>query len=99
MNTANTTITNATNQLNAQNLLNLSNFAMSALWQQWRDEAAWVNTSSENAQNRAHNVAIAALERSSQLDLLDEAKTQNLLSSLGRFGLRLIGELNQEEGA
>jgi len=41
-------------------------------------------------------VAIAALERSTQLDLLDEAKTQNLLSSLGRFGLRLVDELNQD---
>ena len=97
LNTANTTITNATNQLNAQNLLNLSNFAMSALWQQWRDEAAWVNTSSENEQNRAHNLAIAALERSTELDLLDEAKTQNLLGSLGRFGLRLIGELGGDD--
>ena len=97
LNTANTTITNATNQLNAQNLLNLSNFAMSALWQQWRDEAAWVNTSSENAQNRAHNLAIAALERTTELDLLDEAKTQNLLGSLGRFGLRLIGELGGDD--
>ena len=32
----------------AQNLLNLSNFALSSLWQQWRDEASWVNQSSEN---------------------------------------------------
>ncbi|BCV06899.1 MAG: hypothetical protein CM15mV146_080 [uncultured marine virus] len=29
--------------------LNLSNWALSSLWQQWRDEASWVNTSSENA--------------------------------------------------
>ena len=95
LNTANTTITNATNQLNAQNLLNLSNFAMSALWQQWRDEAAWVNTSSENSQNRAHNLAIAALERSTQLDLMDEAKTQRLIDALGRFGLRFVRHLAQ----
>ncbi len=72
INTANTTITNATNQLNAQNLLNLSNYALSSLWQQWRDEAAWVNSSSENAENRAHNTAIAALERSNRIRLADE---------------------------
>ena len=56
---------NATNQVNAQNLLNLSNWAVSAAWQQWRDEASWVNTASENDQNRNHNLAMAALERKS----------------------------------
>ena len=90
INTANTTITNATNQLNAQNLLNLSNYALSSLWQQWRDEAAWVNSSSENAENRAHNTAIAALERSTELDLADENKTSALYQLLGKFGIALI---------
>ena len=47
INTANTAAVNAANQTNAQNLLNLSNWALSSLWQQWRDEASWVNTSSE----------------------------------------------------
>ena len=90
INTANTTITNATNQLNAQNLLNLSNFSMSALWQQWRDEAAWVNTSSESELNRAHNLAIAALERSTDLDLQDADKTSKLIQVLGKFGIKTI---------
>ena len=90
INTANTTITNATNQLNAQNLLNLSNYALSSLWQSWRDEAAWVNSSSENAENRAHNTAIAALERSTELDLADENKTSALYQLLGKFGIALI---------
>ena len=89
INTANTTITNAANQLNAQNLLNLSNFALSALWQGWRDEAAWVNTSSQNAESRAHNVAIAALERSTSLDLADSNKTSALYQLLGKFGIAL----------
>ena len=87
INTANTTITNAANQLNAQNLLNLSNFALSALWQGWRDEAAWVNSSSENAESRAHNIAIAALERTTSLDLSDANKTSALYQMLGKFGI------------
>ena len=62
INTANTAAVNAANQANAQNILNLSNWALSSLWQQWRDEASWVNTSSENTQNRNHNLAMAALE-------------------------------------
>ena len=90
INTANTTVTNATNQLNAQNLLNLSNFGLSALWQQWRDEAAWVNSSSETELNRAHNLAIAALERSTDLDLQDADKTSKLIQVLGKFGIKTI---------
>ena len=90
INTANTTVTNATNQLNAQNLLNMSNFALSSLWQQWRDEAAWVNSSSEKAEDRAHNVAMAALERSTELDLADSNKTSALYQLLGKFGIALV---------
>jgi hypothetical protein len=90
INTANTSITNATNQLNAQNLLNMSNFALSSLWQQWRDEATWVNSSSEKAEDRAHNVAMAALERSTELDLADSNKTSALYQLLGKFGIALV---------
>ena len=90
INTANTTVTNATNQLNAQNLLNMSNFALSSLWQQWRDEAAWVNSSSEKSEDRAHNVAMAALERSTELDLADSNKTSALYQLLGKFGIALV---------
>ena len=90
INTANTTLVNAANQTNAQNLLNLSNYALSSLWQQWRDEAAWVNSSAENAENRAHNTAIAALERSTELDLADSNKTSALYQLLGKFGIALV---------
>ena len=90
INTANTQAVNAANEANAANLLNLSNFGMSALWQQWRDEAAWVNSSSENAENRAHNTAIAALERSTELDLADSNKTSALYQLLGKFGIALV---------
>jgi len=93
INTANTAAVNAANQTNAQNLLNLSNWAMSAAWQQWRDEAAWVNSSSESELNRAHNVAIAALERSTDLDLADADKTSKLLQLLGRFGISILNGL------
>ena len=90
INTANTAAVNAANQANAQNLLNLSNFALSSLWQQWRDEASWVNTSSENMENRNHNLAIAALERSTELDLNDSNKTSALYQMLGKFGIALV---------
>jgi hypothetical protein len=94
INTANTAAVNAANQTNAQNLLNISNWALSSAWQQWRDEASWVNTSSENAKNRNHNLAMAALERSTALDLQDQASKDSLYELIGRFGFLLFNTNN-----
>jgi hypothetical protein len=90
INTANTAAVNASNQANAQNLLNLSNWALSSLWQQWRDEASWVNTSSENTENRNHNLAMAALERSTAVDLQDKASKDAMYQMIGKFGFSLL---------
>ena len=92
INTANTAAVNAANQTNAENLLNLSNYALSALWQQWRDEASWVNTSSENENNRNHNLAVAALERTTSLNLQDNAQKQALYGMLGQFGMSVFSK-------
>ena len=89
INTANTAAVNAANQTNAQNLLNISNWALSSAWQQWGDEASWVNTSSQNAANRNHNLAMAALERSTALDLQDKASKDSLYELIGRFGFEV----------
>ena len=94
INTSNTQAVNAANETNAMNLLNLSNFAMSALWQQWRDEASWVNTSSQNDSNRNHNLAIAALERTTSLDLQNEAQKAALYGLLGQFGMEIFSGSN-----
>jgi len=91
INTANTATTNASNQINAQNRLNLSNYSLSNLWQQWRDEASWVNTSSQNALTRAHNVALSALERTTALDLQDETKRFKMYELLGDLALGIFG--------
>ena len=93
INTANTASINAANQTDAQNLLNISNFALSALWQQWRDEASWVNTASENSKDRAHNIAMSALEREAELELLDEQSQGQLNSIIGAIGLEIFSGL------
>ena len=92
INTANTSAVNAANQTNAENLLNLSNYALSALWQQWRDEASWVNTSSENENNRNHNLAVAALERTTSLDIQSNAQKAALYGMLGQFGMQVFSK-------
>jgi hypothetical protein len=60
------------------------------MWQQWRDEASWVNTASDSKDARAHNAALAALERTTALDLSDESQKSQLYTMLGRFGISLI---------
>ncbi len=97
INTANTAAVNAANQTNAQNLLNLSNFALSSMWQQWRDEASWVNQSSENEMNRNHNLAVAALERTTAFDLQNSAQTSALYAMLGQFGMNMFTKYIQNK--
>ena len=97
INTANTAAINAANQTNAQNLLNLSNFALSSMWQQWRDEASWVNQSSENEMNRNHNLAVAALERTTAFDLQNSAQTSALYAMLGQFGMNIFTKYIQNK--
>ena len=87
INTANTAEVNAANQINAQNALDVSNYAMNALWQQWRDEASWAQTEGENAKNRAHNLAVAAMERALTFDIMDENKKAKLLELVGQFAV------------
>ena len=90
INTANTASINAANQTDAQNLLQISNFALSSLWQQWRDEASWINQSSENAKDRAHNIAMAALDRETSLALIDEQSKARLNQIIGKIGLDIF---------
>lgn len=52
VNTANTAAINASNQTNVQNAFNLSTSALNNIWQQFRDEASWLFTASENQKNR-----------------------------------------------
>jgi len=87
INTANTAEINAANQINAANALDVSNYAMNALWQQWRDEASWAQTGTENAKNRAHNLAIAAMERATAFDIMDDQKKAKLLELIGGFAV------------
>ena len=56
----------------------------------WVDEASWVNTSSENEQNRNHNLAMAALERSSAVDLQNQASKDAMYQMIGKFGFDLL---------
>jgi hypothetical protein len=67
------------------------------MWQQWRDEASWVNQSSQNEMNRNHNLAVAALERTTAFDLQNSAQTSALYAMLGQFGMNMFTKYIQNK--
>ena len=85
LNTANTAAVNASNQLNAANYLNISNTALNNIWQQYRDEADYAYTSSENSQDRAFNYAMAALEADVRADMYNEYLDEKSSNAIGGF--------------
>jgi hypothetical protein len=92
INTANTLADNNANQLNALNALNISNTAMNNLWMASRDAANWAHTSSESAKDKAHNIAIAMLNRDTQFDLLDNEQSGEFWTAIGSFALSVLGD-------
>lgn len=93
INTINTAAANETNRINTQNTLNLSNWALNAVWQQFRDEADYAFTASENAQNRATNMAILASQQGFQSGLINQQQQSQMYQSLGNFSVNLLNNL------
>ena len=88
INTANTASQNAANKYNAQAILGLSVDAQNSLWQKYRDEAHMAYQTAQNAQQRAHAIAITALASQFSMDLfgasLDADSEQRTSKFLGR---------------
>ena len=59
----------------------------------WRDEASWANTSSENALNRQHNLAVAAMQRQTAFDIADENQKTKLYELMGEFAVEVINRM------
>ena len=85
VNTANTAAVNAANQINAANYLNISNTALNNIWQQFRDEADYAYTSSENSQDRAFNYAMAILDARVTADMYDKYLDEASSNAIGDF--------------
>lgn len=86
INTANTAAINAANQANTQNKFNLSSTALNNIWQQFRDEAQWMFTASENDKTRAFNAAQAANNR----QYASSQQPNQLASAVGAFAGSLL---------
>jgi len=92
INTANTATQNEINRANAQALLGLSVAAQNNLWQQYRDEAAFVLQISESSLERAHQAALLAQRADLAEDLQYSQNIGTALSAIGGLAFdRLFG--------
>jgi len=83
INTANTTVQNESNRMNALNLLEMNQTGLNQLWQRYRDEASWALQTSENAKQRAHDVAMFAQSSSFDQSMYETKKNDIFMAELG----------------
>ena len=80
--TANTQADNEAERINAQNLYNLSTAAQARLWQEYRDNAAWILQFGEAEKDRKHQSALLALEQSGNLEMYEEQVKYDAIGDL-----------------
>tara|TARA_R100001369_G_scaffold47502_1_gene73951 strand:+ start:1409 stop:2878 length:1470 start_codon:yes stop_codon:yes gene_type:complete len=89
INTANTAEANAANKVNSAAILGISNASLNALWQQYRDEASFAFTATENNAARDQQLALTVLSNQfaeemfeAQIDAEEEKELSIFLGSL-----------------
>ena len=94
INTANTAVQNEANRMNALNLLELNQTSLNQLWQRYRDEASWALQTSENAKQRAHDVAMFAQSSDFDQSMYNTKKKDVFFAELGSAVLDgIFGEM------
>ena len=83
INTANTTTQNETNRINAANVLNISQEQLNKLWQEYRDDAAWIYNSTENAAQRAHQIALYGQDQDFRKEMYETEVMVDTFSAIG----------------
>lgn len=83
INTQNTAAQNRANEFNAANAFSLEAQRQQNLWQEYRDELAWANTSAENAQARDHEITLYALQKSATLEYMDKETEEDVWRRIG----------------
>lgn len=90
VNTANTAEVNAATQANVKNTYDISQVALNNVWQQWRDEASWAFTASENQANRDYNLTTAANNRNFITDTQQTSSNNALYAGVGSLVSQMI---------
>ena len=84
INTGNTANQNEANKINSAALLGLTTTAQNNLWQKYRDEAAFVFTSTQNELQRTHQIAQMAIANQFAKDMFNakiDAKTNEAIGA------------------
>ena len=71
LNTENTAEQNNANRINAASVLGITTASQANLWQKYRDDVHYAFTSTENAAQRAQQLALTALQNSFSKDMFD----------------------------
>jgi len=88
-NTADTAAANAANQQNVQNAYNISALDQTQMWQQLRDEAAYIRQSYENNEQREAQLIATAIGNESATSSKDTGTTTaSLIKILGSYGYK-----------
>ena len=90
VNTSNTALQNETNRINVQNEFNTNQNALNNLWQQYRDNASWNFTKSENALGRNHDIGLNAMNFANSENLYDKKQKDSLLMGIGNWTARIF---------
>lgn len=85
--TADTAALNEAQRINAMNVLEVSQSALSALWQRYRDESAWLMTSTESAAARAHQLAMLEFEKNANVEMFGLESEYETAASVGSAAL------------
>ena len=90
INTANTANINEAQRSNAQALLGLSADSQNRLWQQYRDEANFLMTQTENRAGRAHDAAKLSTQINANINSYNESVKDSFWSGLGNAVINLL---------
>jgi len=95
--TADTAAANEAQRQNALNVLSISQSALSAMWQRYRDESAWLMQSTENAAQRAHQLAMLEFEKNANVDMFGMESDYATMASLGSATMAgVLGYIGRE---
>ena len=90
LNTANTAEQNNANRLNASAILGITSASLNNLWQEYRDEASFAFTASENEIQRSQQLALTAISNQFSEQMFEAQVDADAQKSLGVFLGRLL---------
>ena len=85
INTENTSEQNNANRINAATIMGITNAAQANLWQKYRDDIHHAFTATENASQRAQQLALTALQNSFSKEMFDMEIDANASRDIGTY--------------